>query len=257
EAMAAGRAVVVVDDANRENEGDIIFAAQFATAELTGWTIRYTSGVLCVPVTGETADRLALPAMVLNNQDSKQTAYTVSCDAAVGVSTGISAADRALTARVLASASSTPSDLTRPGHMFPLRAVDGGVRERRGHTEAAIDLCRDANRENEGDIIFAAQFATAELTGWTIRYTSGVLCVPVTGETADRLALPAMVLNNQDSKQTAYTVSCDAAVGVSTGISAADRALTARVLASASSTPSDLTRPGHMFPLRAVDGGVR
>ncbi|MFJ6278973.1 3,4-dihydroxy-2-butanone-4-phosphate synthase [Arthrobacter subterraneus] len=147
EAMAAGRAVVVVDDANRENEGDIIFAAQFATAELTGWTIRYTSGVLCVPVTGETADRLALPAMVLNNQDSKQTAYTVSCDAAVGVSTGISAADRALTARVLASASSTPSDLTRPGHMFPLRAVDGGVRERRGHTEAAIDLCRLAGVE--------------------------------------------------------------------------------------------------------------
>lgn len=146
-AMAAGRAVVVVDDANRENEGDIIFAAQFATTELTGWTIRYTSGVLCVPVTGETADRLELPAMVLNNQDAKQTAYTVSCDAAVGVSTGISAADRALTARVLASAASTPSDLTRPGHMFPLRAVDGGVRERRGHTEAAIDLCRLAGVE--------------------------------------------------------------------------------------------------------------
>lgn len=146
-AMAAGRAVVVVDDANRENEGDIIFAAQFATAELTGWTIRYTSGVLCVPITGETADRLELPAMVLNNQDSKQTAYTVSCDAAVGVSTGISAADRALTARVLASGSSTPSDLTRPGHMFPLRAVDGGVRERPGHTEAAVDLCRLAGVE--------------------------------------------------------------------------------------------------------------
>lgn len=146
-ALAAGRAVVVVDDANRENEGDIIFAAQFATAELTGWTIRYTSGVLCVPVTGEAADRLELPAMVLNNQDAKQTAYTVSCDAAVGVSTGISAADRALTARVLASASSSPSDLTRPGHMFPLRAVDGGVRERRGHTEAAIDLCRLAGVE--------------------------------------------------------------------------------------------------------------
>ncbi|WP_309072078.1 3,4-dihydroxy-2-butanone-4-phosphate synthase [Arthrobacter sp.] len=146
-AMAAGRAVVVVDDANRENEGDIIFAAQFATTELTAWTIRYTSGVLCVPVTGDTADRLQLPAMVINNQDAKQTAYTVSCDAAVGVSTGISAADRALTARVLASAASTPSDLTRPGHMFPLRAVDGGVRERPGHTEAAVDLCRLAGVE--------------------------------------------------------------------------------------------------------------
>lgn len=147
EAMAAGRAVVVVDDANRENEGDIIFAAQFATPELTAWTIRYTSGVLCVPVTGETADRLQLPAMVLDNQDAKQTAYTVSCDAAVGVSTGISAADRALTARVLASASSSPADLTRPGHMFPLRAVEGGVRVRRGHTEAAVDLCRLAGVE--------------------------------------------------------------------------------------------------------------
>lgn len=146
-AMAAGRAVVVVDDANRENEGDIIFAAQFATTELTAWTIRHTSGVLCVPVTGDTADRLQLPAMVINNQDAKQTAYTVSCDAAVGVSTGISAADRALTARVLASAASTPSDLTRPGHMFPLRAVDGGVRERPGHTEAAVDLCRLAGVE--------------------------------------------------------------------------------------------------------------
>lgn len=146
-AMAAGRAVVVVDDANRENEGDIIFAAQFATTELTAWTIRYTSGVLCVPVTGETADRLELPPMVADNQDAKQTAYTVSCDAAEGVSTGISAADRALTARVLASAASMPSDLTRPGHMFPLRAVDGGVRQRPGHTEAAVDLCRLAGVE--------------------------------------------------------------------------------------------------------------
>lgn len=141
-AIASGRAVVVVDDANRENEGDIIFAAEFATPELTGWTVRYTSGVLCVPITGETADRLELPPMVLDNQDSKQTAYTVSCDAAVGVSTGISAADRALTARLLAAPSSTPADLTRPGHMFPLRAVDGGVRVRRGHTEASVDLCR-------------------------------------------------------------------------------------------------------------------
>ncbi|WP_323961704.1 3,4-dihydroxy-2-butanone-4-phosphate synthase [Arthrobacter sp. JZ12] len=141
-AIAAGRPVVVVDDADRENEGDIIFAAQFSTTELMAWTIRYTSGVLCVPVTGEIADRLELPPMVVDNQDSKQTAYTVSCDAAVGVSTGISAADRALTARLLAAHSTAASDLTRPGHMFPLRAVEGGVRARRGHTEASIDLCR-------------------------------------------------------------------------------------------------------------------
>ncbi|NJC22257.1 3,4-dihydroxy-2-butanone 4-phosphate synthase [Arthrobacter pigmenti] len=146
-AIAAGRAVVVVDDANRENEGDIIFAARFATPELTGWTIRYSSGVLCVPLTGEAADRLDLPAMVADNQDAKQTAYTVSCDAAQGVSTGISAADRALTARTLASPSSSAADLTRPGHIFPLRAVEGGVQVRRGHTEAAIDLCRLAGLE--------------------------------------------------------------------------------------------------------------
>ncbi len=146
-AIAAGKAVVVVDDADRENEGDIIFAAQFATPELTGWTIRYTSGVLCVPLPGKRADELGLPPMVADNQDAKQTAYTVSCDAAVGVSTGISAVDRALTARTLASPSSSSEDLTRPGHMFPLRAMDGGVRVRRGHTEAAVDLCLLAGLE--------------------------------------------------------------------------------------------------------------
>lgn len=140
-AIAAGRAVVVVDDASRENEGDIVFAAQFATAELTGWTVRHSSGVLCVPITADAADRLALPPMVAVNEDAKGTAYTVSCDAAVGVSTGISAADRALTARLLAAQDTGPADLTRPGHMFPLRAASGGVRERRGHTEAGIELC--------------------------------------------------------------------------------------------------------------------
>lgn len=141
-AMAAGRPVLVVDNEDRENEGDIIFAAEHATPELMGWTIRYSSGVICVPLDGERADALALPPMVEINQDSKGTAYTVSCDAAVGVSTGISATDRALTARILADPSSTPSSLTRPGHIFPLRAVKGGVRERPGHTEAAVDLCR-------------------------------------------------------------------------------------------------------------------
>lgn len=140
-AIAAGRAAVVVDDASRENEGDIVFAAQFATAELTGWTIRHSSGVLCVPITADAADRLALPPMVAVNEDAKGTAYTVSCDAAAGVSTGISAADRALTARLLAAPDTEAADLTRPGHMFPLRAAAGGVRERRGHTEAGIELC--------------------------------------------------------------------------------------------------------------------
>lgn len=139
-AIAAGRAVVVVDDENRENEGDIVFAAEDATPELVGWTVRWTSGVLCVPLRDDDADRLLLPPMTAVNEDSKGTAYTVSCDAAKGVSTGISAADRARTARVLADAGSLPEDLSRPGHVFPLRAAPGGVRERPGHTEAGVEL---------------------------------------------------------------------------------------------------------------------
>lgn len=146
-ALAAGRPVLAVDNEDRENEGDIIFAAQHATPALMGWTIRYSSGVICVPLSGDRADALALPPMVAVNEDAKGTAYTVSCDAAIGVSTGISATDRALTARVLADPQSGPSSVTRPGHIFPLRAVDGGVRERPGHTEAAVDLCRLAGLE--------------------------------------------------------------------------------------------------------------
>ncbi len=146
-AIAAGRPVLAVDNEDRENEGDIIFAAQHATPALMGWTIRYSSGVICVPLSGDRADALALPPMVAVNEDAKGTAYTVSCDAAIGVSTGISATDRALTARVLADPQSEPSSVTRPGHIFPLRAVDGGVRERPGHTEAAVDLCRLAGLE--------------------------------------------------------------------------------------------------------------
>ena len=151
-AMAAGRPVLVVDNEDRENEGDIIFAAQHATPALMGWTVRYSSGVICVPLDADRADALALPPMVAINEDAKGTAYTVSCDAAVGVSTGISATDRALTARILADPQSQPNSLTRPGHVFPLRAVKGGVRERPGHTEAAVDLCRLAGLEPVGVI---------------------------------------------------------------------------------------------------------
>lgn len=151
-AIAAGRAVVVVDDEDRENEGDIIFAAQHSTPQLMGWTIRHSSGVICVPLTGDQADRLELPPMVEVNQDAKGTAYTVSCDAAVGVSTGISATDRSLTVNLLASAQTRPEELTRPGHIFPLRAVKGGVLERPGHTEAAVDLCRLAGVQEAGVI---------------------------------------------------------------------------------------------------------
>jgi len=146
-AIARGEAVLVVDDENRENEGDIIFAAQHSTPALMGWTIRHSSGVICVPMENSHADALELPPMVAHNQDAKGTAYTVSCDAAHGVSTGISATDRSLTATVLADPAARPGGVTRPGHMFPLRAVPGGVRERPGHTEASVELCRLAGCE--------------------------------------------------------------------------------------------------------------
>src|ERR1700712_1475955 len=142
EALAAGRPVIVADNESRENEGDLIISAQFATQEWMAFLIRHTSGFICAPMTNEIADRLELPLMVLDNQDPLGTAYTVTVDAADRFSTGISAADRAHTLRVLSSMESTPASLTRPGHILPLRALNGGVRERAGHTEAAIDLLK-------------------------------------------------------------------------------------------------------------------
>ena len=144
EAIGAGRPVVVVDDEDRENEGDLIFGAQCATPELTGFMIRYTSGYICVGMEGDTLDRLSLPPMTAVNEDSKGTAYAVSVDARDVESTGISAADRALTIRTLADPGTQPQDLTRPGHVMPLRAVSGGVLRRAGHTEASVDLARMA-----------------------------------------------------------------------------------------------------------------
>ncbi|MEU4240471.1 bifunctional 3,4-dihydroxy-2-butanone-4-phosphate synthase/GTP cyclohydrolase II [Actinoplanes sp. NPDC026619] len=138
--VADGRAVIVVDDEDRENEGDLIFAAEKATPELVAFMVRYTSGYICAPITEEEADRLDLPPMYHTNQDRRGTAYAVAVDAAEGVATGISAADRARTLRLLASADTRPTDLTRPGHVVPLRAKAGGVLRRPGHTEAAIDL---------------------------------------------------------------------------------------------------------------------
>ena len=152
EAMAAGSPVLVVDDADRENEGDIIFAADAATDEIMGATVRLGSGVICVAMTGEDLDRLALPPMTAINEDAKGTAYTISVDAREGVTTGISAADRARTARLLADPATGREDLARPGHVFPLRARDGGVLVRRGHTEAAVDLCALAGLPQAGVI---------------------------------------------------------------------------------------------------------
>jgi 3,4-dihydroxy 2-butanone 4-phosphate synthase / GTP cyclohydrolase II len=140
--IAAGRPVVVVDDANRENEGDIIIAASAMTPELMAFMIRYTSGVICVPLLAETLDRLQLPLMTPHNTERMRTAFTVSVDARDGVSTGISAADRARTVRVLVDSATESYELVRPGHIFPLRYADGGVLRRPGHTEAAVDLAR-------------------------------------------------------------------------------------------------------------------
>ncbi|MCZ3389610.1 MAG: bifunctional 3,4-dihydroxy-2-butanone-4-phosphate synthase/GTP cyclohydrolase II [Actinomycetia bacterium] len=150
--IAAGRAVVVVDDQDRENEGDLIFAAQRATPELAGFMIRHTSGVICVAMTGPDLDRLSLPPMTMVNEDRKRTAYAVSVDSRDGVTTGISASDRAHTIRVLADTATEPNEITRPGHVFPLRAAIGGVLRRPGHTEAAVDLARLAGLTPAGAI---------------------------------------------------------------------------------------------------------
>ena len=151
-ALRAGRPVLVLDAADRENEGDVVLAAQGLTDAWMAWTIRHTSGYICAPMPAGLADRLELPLMVTTNRDPLRTAYTVAVDAAVGVTTGISAADRAHTIRLLADRACTPDDLVRPGHVLPLRARDGGVLERPGHTEAAVDLCRLAGLEPVGAI---------------------------------------------------------------------------------------------------------
>jgi 3,4-dihydroxy 2-butanone 4-phosphate synthase/GTP cyclohydrolase II len=140
--IAAGKPVVVVDDEDRENEGDIIFAASKATPELLAFTIRYTSGVICVPMEGRDLDRLQIPLMTAQNSEKMRTAYTISVDARDGVTTGISAADRAKTIRTLCDSATEPYELVRPGHIFPLRYHPGGVLRRRGHTEASVDLAR-------------------------------------------------------------------------------------------------------------------
>ena len=142
EELRAGKPIIVVDDEGRENEGDVVLAAEFASQEWLAWLVRNSSGFICAPMTNEIADRLELPVMVVNNEDPRGTNYTVSVDAADRISTGISAADRAHTLRVLANPNSTPASVHRPGHIMPLRARDGGVRERDGHTEATIDLLK-------------------------------------------------------------------------------------------------------------------
>jgi 3,4-dihydroxy 2-butanone 4-phosphate synthase/GTP cyclohydrolase II len=142
DALRGGRPVLVTDGADRENEGDVVLAAETLSEEWMAWTIRHTSGFICAPMPEALADRLDLPLMVAANADPLRTAYTVTVDASRGVTTGISAADRTHTIRTLARPDAEAGDLIRPGHVLPLRSKDGGVLTRPGHTEASVDLCR-------------------------------------------------------------------------------------------------------------------
>ena len=168
-AFARGEIVVVVDDASRENEGDLIIAAEYATPERIAFFLSHTSGVICMPMLGERLDELELPPMVVDNTESNRTAFTVSVDARNVTTTGISAADRSATVGALIDPGTKPVDLARPGHVFPLRYRDGGVLKRSGHTEAAVDLARMAGL-----------------------YPAGVLCEVVTEDKAEMARLPEL-----------------------------------------------------------------
>ena len=152
EALRAGKPILVSDAADRENEGDAIIAAEFATPEWIAWMVSHTTGFLCVPMEDSRANELELPLMTMENKDQHGTNYTITVDATNRVSTGVSAIDRANTARVLASSESTPESLIRPGHMVPLRANPGGVLARPGHTEATVDLLKLAGLSPVGVI---------------------------------------------------------------------------------------------------------
>lgn len=149
-AIREGRGVMVLDDESRENEGDMIFAAETMTVEQMAQTIRHCSGIVCLCITEQRRQQLDLPMMVTNNSSQYQTAFTVTIEAAEGVTTGVSAADRITTIRAAIKDGAKPADLNRPGHVFPLRAMDGGVLTRRGHTEATVDLVRLAGFKPAG-----------------------------------------------------------------------------------------------------------
>ncbi|MDQ2827181.1 MAG: bifunctional 3,4-dihydroxy-2-butanone-4-phosphate synthase/GTP cyclohydrolase II [Actinomycetota bacterium] len=168
-AFAAGEIVVVVDDASRENEGDLVVAAEYATAEKIAFFLNHTSGVICMPMLGDRLDELDLPPMVVDNTEANRTAFTVSVDGRNGTTTGISAADRAATIAALVDPATRPADLARPGHVFPLRSREGGVLNRAGHTEATVDLARLAGV-----------------------YPAGVLCEIVSGDKRSMARLPEL-----------------------------------------------------------------
>ncbi|PLB50148.1 3,4-dihydroxy-2-butanone 4-phosphate synthase [Aspergillus steynii IBT 23096] len=162
-AFKNGEFIIVLDSQDRENEGDLIIAAESITDAQMAFLVRYTSGLICAPITPAIATRLALPQMVVENADPKGTAYTISIDSSdPSVTTGISAQDRALACRTLASPSARIDDFRRPGHIIPLQAKAGGVRERRGHTEAAVEFCRLAGKSPAG--VIAELVEDGELT---------------------------------------------------------------------------------------------
>jgi len=142
QAFAEGKMIIVSDDTNRENEGDLVIAAEKVTPEAIAFMVRHTTGILCMPMLEDRLEELHLPQMVSENTGSRKTAFTVSVDALVGTTTGVSALDRATTVKALIDPSTRPNELGRPGHIFPLKYCPGGVLKRAGHTEAAIDLCQ-------------------------------------------------------------------------------------------------------------------
>jgi 3,4-dihydroxy 2-butanone 4-phosphate synthase/GTP cyclohydrolase II len=168
-AFGRGEILVVVDDEDRENEGDLIMAAEFATPEKLAFFLGHTSGVICMPMTGERLDELDLPLMVTTNTESNRTAFTISVDYRHGTTTGISAADRSATIQALINPATRPGDLAKPGHIFPLRYREGGVLKRAGHTEAAVDLARLAGL-----------------------YPAGVLCEVVSADKTSMARLPEL-----------------------------------------------------------------
>jgi len=174
-AFRNGEFIIVLDDPSRENEGDLIIAAQDITTEKMAFMIRHTSGLICAPIPPSLCDSLSLPQMVVNSEDPKRTAYTISIDANSPLTTtGISAHDRALTCRTLAAETSGPEDLRRPGHVLPLRAREGGVRERGGHTEAAVEFCRLAGKRPVA-VISEMVVDGEEVAGQAIRREPGMM----------------------------------------------------------------------------------
>ena len=175
-AFSAGNFIIVLDSPSRENEGDLIIPAQDITTEKMAFMIRHSSGLVCTPLTAERAKVLELPQMVTKNADPNRTAYTVSVDADFeSVTTGISASNRALTCRTLADPAAGAADLRRPGHVFPLRAREGGVRQRPGHTEAALEFCRLAGKREVGVICELVEDGVESAAGVAERVGGGMM----------------------------------------------------------------------------------